>query len=391
MLQRPAIKPLRHNTINGVMEGGNVTPFSGSITPFTSDGVGYLHSLNESYITKIIFNNGHLSILRQLGEYRGKQELYYRKSAAALDSLHQHAIIESVESSNRLEQITAPRQRIVGIVREKTMPKDRSEQEIAGYVEALRLIHATHTQMQIDTKVILQLHKLLYRYHPEEGGIFKKTDNLIVEKDTDGNVARVRFKPVQASQTPAAVHKLCEHYNELALTAEPLLVLPLTILDFLCIHPFRDGNGRVARLLTLLMLHRSSYEVGRYISLERIFEQQKEGYYRSLEHSSQGWHSSAHDPFPWLNYFWGVMLAAYKEFAAKLETIKHTSTATKATQVRLAVLAKSAPFTISEIAAECPEVSNDTIRNVIRQLRDEGTIAATGTGRNAKWCKTTLV
>lgn len=350
-----------------------------------------LHSLGKAYIAKISFDTEHLSVLRQLGEYRGKQELYYRRSPSALASLRQHAMVESVESSNRLEQIIAPRSRIVGLVREKTTPKDRSEQEIAGYAEALHLIHATHTKMQINTKVILQLHELLYRYHPEEGGIFKKTDNLIVEKDADGNVARLRFKPVAASQTPVAVQKLCERYNELALTAEILLVLPLTILDFLCIHPFRDGNGRVARLLTLLMLHRSGYEVGRYISLERIFEQQKDGYYRSLEHSSQGWHSSKHDPFPWLNYFWGVMLAAYKEFAAKLETIKHTATATKATQVRLAVLAKSTPFTISDIAAECPDVSSDTIRNVIRQLRDEGTIVVTGTGRSAKWCKTTLM
>ena len=348
-------------------------------------------SLNKPYITKIVFDNNHLSVLRQLGEYRGKQELYYRKSPSALASLRQHAMIESVESSNRLEQITAPRQRIVGLVREKTVPKDRSEQEIAGYVEALRLIQATHAQLPVDAKVILQLHELLYRYHPEEGGIFKKTDNLIVEKDSDDNVAKVRFKPVPAAHTPAAVQELCHRYQELLLTAETLLVIPLTILDFLCIHPFQDGNGRMARLLTLLMLHKSGYEVGRYVSLERIFEQQKDGYYQSLERSSQGWHDSKHNPFPWLNYFWGVMLAAYKEFVTKLETVKHTATATKATQVRLAVLAKSAPFTISDIATDCPEVSSDTIRNVIRQLRDEGTIAVTGTGRSAKWFKTTLV
>ena len=350
-----------------------------------------LNSLGKTYIAKISFENRHLSVLRQLGEYRGKQELYYRKSPSALASLRQHAMIESVESSNRLEQITAPRQRIVGLVREKTVPQDRSEQEIAGYVEALRLIHATHAQLHIDTKVVLQLHEILYRYHPEAGGIFKKNDNLIVEKDADGNVAKVRFKPVPAAHTPAAMRELCLRYNELLLSAETLLVLPLTVLDFLCIHPFKDGNGRIARLLTLLMLHKSGYEVGRYISLERIFEQQKDGYYQSLEQSSQGWHESKHDPFPWLNYFWGMLLAAYKEFAAKLDTIKHTATATKATQVRLAVLAQSTPFSMSEIAASCPGVSSDTIRNVIRQMRDEGTIAATGTGRSAKWHKTSLV
>ena len=350
-----------------------------------------MNSLSKTYIAKITFDNSHLSVLRQLGEYRGKQALYYRKSPSALESLRQHAMIESVESSNRLEQITAPRQRIVGLVREKTAPQDRSEQEIAGYVEALRLIYATHTSLPINTQVILQLHELLYRYHPEAGGIFKENDNLIVEKDADGNVAKVRFKPVLAAHTPAAVQKLCQRYTELVTEAETLLVLPLTILDLLCIHPFKDGNGRVARLLTLLMLHKNGYEVGRYVSLERIFEQQKAGYYQSLEQSSQGWHESKHNPFPWLNYFWGIMLAAYKEFTTKLDTLKDSGTATKATQVRLAVLAQSTTFSVSDIAIACPEVSSDTIRNVIRQLRDEGTIVASGTGRSAKWHKTSLV
>ena len=224
---------------------------------------------------------------------------------------------------------------------------------------------------------------------PKKGGV-KKTDNLIVEKDADSNVARVRFKPVAALQTPVSVQKICDHYKELILTSEPLLVLPLTILDLLCIHPFQDGNGRVARLLTLLMLHRIGYHVGRYVSLERLFERQKDGYYQSLEHSSQGWHNSEHDPFPWLNYFWGIMLAAYKELEAKLATIKHNPPATKATRIRLAMLAQPVSFTISDIATTCPDVSNDTIRNVIRQLRDEGVIASTGTGRNARWLKTML-
>ena len=359
--------------------------------PLYGSAESRLGSLSKAYLEKIIFDNSHLSVLRQLGEYFGKQELYNRKSPSVLEDLRQHAMIESVESSNRLEQIIAPRSRIVGLVREKTMPQDRSEQEIAGYVEALRLIHATHVKMQIETKIILQLHEVIYRYHPEEGGVFKKTDNLIVEKDTDGNVAKVRFKPVSALQTPMAVQRLCDHYNELILTYEPLLVLPLTVLDLLCIHPFQDGNGRVARLLTLLMLHRIGYHVGRYVSLERLFERQKDGYYQSLEHSSQGWHNSEHDPFPWLNYFWGIMLAAYKELGAKLASIKHSAPATKTTQVRLAVLSQSVSFTISDIASTCPDVSSETIRNVIRQLRDEGVIASTGTGRNARWFKTTII
>ena len=346
-----------------------------------------MSSLDTEYIAKLKFDSSHLSMLRQIGEYRGKQELYHRRSPAALESLRQHAVIESVESSNRLEQIVAPRPRIVGLVREKTVPQNRSEQEIAGYIDALQLIHNSFAQIDINTESILQIHKAVYKYHHDEGGFFKNKNNEIVELDAKGSVARVRFKPVQAAQTPSAMRELCSRYHDLSSTADMLLVLPLMILDFLCVHPFKDGNGRVARLLTLLILHQHDYGVGRYVSLERVFEQQKEGYYRSLEQSSQGWHAGKHDPFPWLNYFWAVMLAAYREFSAKLKTLRHAGRASKTAQVRLVVAAKETPFTISSIVADCPEVSHAMIRNVLRQLRDEGIIISTGKGRTAKWIK----
>lgn len=350
-----------------------------------------LKSLNKAYISKIKFGSEHLAMLKRLGEYRGKQELFSRKSPEALETLKQHAVIESVESSNRLEQITAPRERIKGLVAESTKPRDRSEQEIAGYRDALELVHDSFEWMDINSNVILQIHSILYKYHPEDGGKFKSSDNEIVERDADGNITKVRFKPTPAIQTEDAMKELCAFYNDNIDDGniDRLLVLPLMILDFLCIHPFKDGNGRVSRLLTLLILHRGGYEVGRYISLERIFEQQKEGYYENLEKSSQGWHEGEHDPFPWLNYFWGVLISAYKEFEEKVEVINesHSGKGSKTEQIKLFINKRFKPFAVSDIEKECPSISKDMIRNVLRQMRDDDIIESVGTGRGAKWIK----
>ena len=330
-------------------------------------------------------------MLKKLGEHRGKQDLVNKKSFEALAALKQHAIIESVESSNRLEQITAPAGRIKGLVAKSTTPKNRSEQEIAGYRDALELVHDSFEYMDVSTNVIKQLHTILYKYQAEDGGKYKSVDNEIVEQDVSGNILRVRFKAIPAIQTEDAMKELCKLYGEGLGDAEVdrLLILPLMILDFLCIHPFKDGNGRISRLLTLLVLYKSGYAVGKYISLERIFEQQKIGYYESLEKSSQGWREAEHDPFPWLNYFWGILIGAYKEFEEKIEAIKnsHQSPAPKTERVKQAILKRLKPFSLSEITDECPGISHATIKKVLRQLRDEGKIESTGVGRGAKWVK----
>ena len=184
---------------------------------------------------------------------------------------------------------------------------------------------------------------------------------------------------------------LCNLYN-LALDdpeIDRLLLLPLMILDFLCIHPFKDGNGRVSRLLSILILYRIGHQVGKYISLERIFEQQKEGYYENLEKSSQGWHEGKHDPLPWINYFWGILICAYKEFEEKIETIKNLKSkkGSKTEQIKSEIRKRIKPFSVSEIEEDCPGISRDMIRNVLRQLRNKGEIKSTGTGRGAKWIK----
>lgn len=346
-----------------------------------------MHSLEERYLKSLTFTAEQLTTLRTIGEYQGKQELYFKQSPEILKGLQQVAVIESSESSNRLEGITAPHERIAKLVKEDTTPKDRSEQEIAGYRDALNLIHQSATHMPCSINVILQIHAWIYRYLPHSGGQWKTTDNEITEIHPDGR-KRVRFIPSNAFETPGAMEKLVERYQKSIEQwhIEPLIIVPATVLDFLCIHPFRDGNGRTARLLTLLLLYHFDYQVGRYISLERIFEESKESYYETLEISSQGWHQGKHDLMPWMTYFWGVILRAYKEFEGRVGTLTHGK-GNKAHHIANTIKAMVGPFSISDIERACPFVSRDTIRLVLRTLRDEGVITPQGKGRSAKWIR----
>lgn len=349
-----------------------------------------MKSLTHDYLKSLQFSTEQATVLKKIGEYKGRQDLFTRQTPELLESLRQVAIIESSESSNRLEGITAPHDRIEALVlnSKHTMPRNRSEQEIAGYRDALNLIHESAPYMEISTNVILQVHSIIYRYMPDGGGRWKMTDNEIIEKNADGTLKRVRFKPVSAVATPHAMEDLANLYkNDLknSLT-EPLILIPLVILDFLCIHPFRDGNGRTARLLTLLLLYHFDLQVGRYISLERIFEESKETYYETLEASSQRWHEGKHDAYPWINYFWGVLLRAYAEFEDRVGSIKKGK-GTKGDQIRKAIDRRIKPFAISDLESDCPGISRDTVRLVLRQLKEEGIILSTGKGRSAKWVK----
>ncbi|MEJ2583214.1 MAG: Fic family protein, partial [Acidobacteriota bacterium] len=294
----------------------------------------------------------------------------------------------SSESSNRLEWITAPRKRVEASVKQSSMPANRSQQEIAGYRDALALIHESASHMQFSINVILQLHSMIYRYLPSDGGRWKTTDNQIVERNSDGSIRRVRFDPVSAFDTPGAMDRLVESYNQAIkpLSVEPLVVVPAVVFDFLCIHPFLDGNGRVARLITLMLLYHFDYQVGRFISLERIFEESKDTYYESLEKSSRNWHESRHDIKPWLRYFWGVILRAYGEFEERVGTITK-GRGSKTVHIQRVIDRKTGPFSISEIEAECSGISRDMIRVVLRKLRDEGILRLEGRGRGSRWVK----
>jgi len=346
-------------------------------------------SLSPRFLAGLTFDSTQLSTIQRLGQARGRQDLFVSQAPEPLEALRRHAIVESTESSNRIEGVVAGRGRVKALVLKAASPHNRSEQEIAGYRDALRLIHESHANMPLSANVVLQLHSMLFRYLPSEGGRWKATDNEIVDRDPDGRVVRVRFRPTPAVATAAAVEQLVTDYRTAvdADAIDPLIVVPLAVLDFLCVHPFRDGNGRVARLLTLLLLYHFGYRVGRYISIERIIEDSKETYYEALERGSQGWHDDEPDVRPWLDYFWGTLLRAYREFEERVGTIL-SAHGSKSQLVREAVARRLGPFAISEIEADCPGVSRDMVRRVLRQLRDEGAIEVRGAGRGARWVRT---
>jgi Fic family protein len=340
-------------------------------------------SLQSAYLNHLTFGAAELAAIHRLGEARGRQDLFLRQYPEQLNTLRTHAQIESTESSNRIEGIVAAPGRVRDLVVHHTSPRDRSEQEIAGYRDALQLIHESHADLRLTENHVLQLHQLLYRYQPGSGGRWKSTDNQIVERDGTNAVVRIRFTPTSAVATPQAMADLVGHFRGAIDDglAEPLVLLPLAVLDFLCIHPFTDGNGRVARLLSLLLLYHFGYHVGRYISLERIIETSRQTYYEALQRSSQGWHDDAHDAHPWLEYFWGVLIRAYGEFEERVATLKGSKT----DQIRAAVARRLGAFAISDIERDTPGVSRDMVRHVLRQMREEGRVKVEGLGRGAKW------
>ncbi len=326
-----------------------------------------------------------MAAIRVLGEARGRQDLFVRQAPEELEALRQAAVIQSSESSNRIEGVTAAPGRVEALVLKSSEPRNRSEQEIAGYRDVLQLIHESNENIALTTNVILQFHSMLFRYLASEGGRWKATDNEIVELAPDGTVLRVRFKATPAVATPQSMDDLVQNYaHAIRGCHEPLVLVPLAVLDFLCVHPFRDGNGRMARLLTLLLLYHFNYRAGRYISLERLIEESKETYYEALEESSKGWHEGRHDARPWLNYFWGILRRASAEFEERVGTLM-SGRGSKSDQVRAAVARRFGPFSISEIGSDCPGVSRDMVRVVLREMRDTGTIVLEGSGRGARW------
>ncbi|MFH1761032.1 MAG: Fic family protein [bacterium] len=345
-----------------------------------------MKSLETGYLEKLKYSSGILKSIKALGEYKGKEELYSKQSPDILGKLLENAVVESAECSNKIEGIIAPHNRIENIVRRGSKPRNRPEQEIAGYRDVLNLIHQSHGDMPLNENVILQFHAMLYRYTAVRAGFFKKMDNEIVDKHPDGTIT-VRFKPVIAFKTPEYMNQTVCLYNRYAEdeTYEALITIPLFVFDFLCIHPFKDGNGRIARLLTLLLMYQAGHNVGKYISLERIIEQSRDSYYDSLAASSKGWHAGRHDIFPWIDYFHGILLAAYKEFESRVGVFKKISSKTEHVKDAIGRLIK--PFSIIDIENACPNVSRDMIRKVLRELRDQGIISATSMGRGAKWVK----
>ena len=327
-----------------------------------------------------------IGTIRLLGEYKGREALFKEQTPQALETLRRVAVIQSTESSNRIEGITVPADRIRRLVEQKTTPQDRSEQEIVGYRDVLKTIHANHRNIPFTPNIVLQFHRDLHYFVPQEGGRWKSTDNEIIETRQDGTRS-VRFSPVPAHLTPEAMNRFHKRFDDLwdRHEIDHLLLIPSYVLDFLCIHPFLDGNGRMARLLTLLLLYRAGYEVGRYISLEKVVENHREGYYESLNRSSQGWHEGTHSLLSWWEYFLGVvLLGTYREFEDRMNLMERGKGAK--TALVLDVLGRLAgDFSISDVRDRCPNVGIDLIRRIMRQERESGLLECLGRGPDARW------
>lgn len=325
--------------------------------------------------------------LSDLGEARGKQELFTRQSPQRLKTLRERALIESAVSSNRIEGVEASSSRIGTIVFGKPALRDRDEEEIRGYREALELIHREGAELPISEKTVLELHRLA-RGQIWDAGKYKESDIDIIETSPDGS-SSVRFKTVAAAETPARMRELVELHDAAVKDRRipPLVLVAAFNLDFLCIHPFRDGNGRVSRLLLLLQCYHSGFEVGRYISLERLIEQNKERYYETLEQSSRRWHEGKHDPWPYINYILFILKTAYLEFEERLGRISSRKGEKTAIALR-AIDGTRGAFRISELRDACPGVSMDTIRRVLKSLQKQSQVECLGRGQSAEWRKT---
>lgn len=325
-------------------------------------------------------------LMNSIAEYKGKQELYTKQAPQILNTLLETALIESAESSNRIEGVTVEHARLKPLIIGHSKPRDRSEEEVAGYRKALDLIHTKYKSLRITSETIKELHRLC-RGEAPDAGKWKEKDNDIIRKYPDGHV-EVIFKPVNAAKTPEAIKQLCLSYEHSIsqLKYPDLYAVACLVLDFLSIHPFRDGNGRVSRLLTLFALYQHDFMVGKYISLERIVEQSKETYYETLNKSSQKWHESKHDVIPWVNYFLGTILAAFKEFEERAKNIKPARGA-KTQLITQAIQRQIGEFSLGDIERECPSASRDMIKIIFRELQKAKTIECLGKGKNAKWKK----
>lgn len=314
----------------------------------------------------------------------GKQDLWIRQKPEVLEALREQAIIQSVESSNRIEGVTIPTDRLRPVILGKAKPRDRSEEELAGYMQALDWIFSRKRRVSVTPAVILRLHTFAQGGVSGDAGEWKKRDNEIIEILPDGE-RKIRFVPTSARDTPKIVEALCRNYRD-ACDEErvpPLLTVATFVFDLLCIHPFRDGNGRVSRLATTLLLQEHGFQVARYISLERFVEESKENYYGVLAECSQGWHEGKNEIVPWWNYFLSVLRSAYKEFERQMESTK--ARPAKSDLVRQTVLAQVEQFTLGDLAAQLPAASPQLIKKVLAELKKRGKVHLVGRGRGARW------
>lgn len=345
-----------------------------------------MKKFNYQALEKLSLSYDLLNILTKIHEYKGKQELYLATKPEILSKLTDLALIQSTESSNKIEGIATTDGRLKQIVEEKVKPRNRDEEEIAGYRDVLKLVHDSYAYINVVPNDILTLHKNLYNYSAKGyKGKFKSSDNIITERDADGR-ERVRFIPAPAYLTPNLVEELCRQYNQAIQKAEidPLLLIPCFVLDFLSIHPFSDGNGRMSRLLTLLLLYKSGYLVGKYISIEMLIEKSKETYYETLQASSIGWLGNEQDYTPFVRYLLGIILRAYEEFSERFEVVINREM-TPAERLLEELQKSFSPLSRADLEVLLPDISRRTIERALSELQASDKIEKIGQGRATKY------
>lgn len=347
-----------------------------------------MRSFDYSKLQNCTIDTEVLGFISKIREYKGRQTLYVHQKKDKLDKLVEIAKIQSTESSNKIEGIVTTELRIKQLIADKTTPRNRDEKEIMGYRDVLNIIHENFEYIPLTSNYILQLHKYLYQYaSPDFGGKFKNVQNYIVANMPDGS-SRTLFTPLSPVETPQAVQNLCETFNRAMDLGEiePLLLIANFIKDFLCIHPFNDGNGRMSRLLTTLLLYRSGFVVCKYISLEKKIEKTKEIYYDVLESSSENWNDGTNDNTPFVKYLLGIILAAYRDFEERLNLLDDKLSAIEA--VEQVIRNRLGKFTKSDIQKECPALARQTIEKAIKELCDSGIIEKKGSGRATFYVRT---
>lgn len=347
-----------------------------------------MRTFNYSLIKENKWDSELLGLIAAIYKEAGKQEMYLKQKPQELEKLVEIAKIQSTEASNAIEGIVTTNTRIRQLMEEKTTPRNRNEKEIAGYRDVLGLIHESFDSIPITQNYILQLHKILYSHSKNPvAGKTKAVQNYISAAFPDGHTETL-FIPLAPYETPEALDRICEEYNRVIGNAElePLIAIPVFIHDFLCIHPFNDGNGRMSRLLTTLLLYRSGFYVGKYISLEAKIAKHKDLYYDALAASQNGWHEGADDPVPFIKYLLGTILAAYRDFEDRFALVEVKRSALD--MVRLATQYKIGRFTKQDIRELCPSLSISSIEGSLRKLVDRGEIKREGKGKNTFYYRT---
>ncbi len=349
-----------------------------------------MRNFDYGKLSEKLWDSETVSCIAKIHEYKGREKLFVKQKPEVLERLTNVAKIQSTEASNKIEGIVTTGTRIRQLLEDKTTPRNRDETEIMGYRDVLNTIHRNYKYILIQPSYILQLHRDLFRSTGlSYAGHFKNVPNYINETRADGTTV-TRFTPLQPYETPEAVEAVCTSYtNTLALEIiDPLILISVFICDFLCIHPFNDGNGRMSRLLTLLLLYQNGFGVGKYISMEKQIEKTKDAYYDALNRSDQGWHEGKNDPTPFIKYMLKVILACYVEFEERVPAVQpEESAGTAYDAVKEYVLKKIGRFTSAEVMEACPVAGRSSILNALKTLTEEGLIAKMGTGRNTDYVR----